>query len=445
MNEITIPRGAKKIIAALNDAGFEAYVVGGCVRDSLLGREPKDWDICTNAKCDEVKSSLELRTVDTGIKHGTVTVLADDGAYEVTTYRRDGDYSDNRHPDSVEFVNELREDLARRDFTVNAMAYNQAKGLVDEFGGLSDIENKLIACVGVADDRFKEDALRIMRALRFASVYGYSIEKETSDAIHRNKSRLASIAQERIQAELVKLLHGEGVFDILSEYGDVISEIIPEIKPCIGFEQNNKYHKYTVYEHIAHAVENYKGGDTSVKIALLLHDIGKPQVYSEDENGGHFYEHAVHSHEMAKNILERLKFDNKTKSEVLELVLYHDLQIEPTPKSVRRRLGKMGERRLRQLLWVKLADILAHSEKTWEAGIGNCNAVELLIDEIISEEQCFTLKDLAVNGTDLMAVGIKEGREVGQILHTLLEMVIDGKLKNVKEDLIAHVLQSLLT
>ncbi len=443
MNRINIPSGAKKIITALCDAGFEAYVVGGCVRDSLLGKEPNDWDICTSARCEEVKNCLHFRTIDTGLQHGTVTVLTDDGAYEVTTYRKDGGYSDNRHPDSVEFVSELREDLARRDFTVNAMAYNDSDGLVDEFGGLSDLENGVIACVGVADERFAEDALRIMRAIRFASIYGYSIDEDTKASIHRNRSRLANISGERIQTELIKLLHGRGVLDILTEYSDVIAEIIPEIAPCIGFDQNNKYHCYTVYDHMAHAVDSYRGGDTSVKLALLLHDIGKPSVYSEDERGGHFYDHAAHSREMARVMLERLKFDNKTKSEVLDLVLYHDTQIDHSARCVKRWLGRLGEDRFRQLLLVKRGDISAHAEGTQEARIENCKKLEEMIDEIIASRQCFSLKDMAINGNDLIALGIPKGKEIGIVLRELLTLIIDGKLSNEKEELSNYVLQRL--
>ena len=355
MIAIKIPNGARYIIQALQDNGYEAYVVGGCVRDSLLGLQPKDWDICTSATPEQVKDILPNRTIDTGLKHGTITVVTDDGHYEVTTYRVDGNYSDNRHPDKVTFVTHLSDDLARRDFTINAMAYNNVDGLVDEFGGTDDIASKQISCVGDSDDRFNEDALRILRAMRFASVYGFSIRQDTKESIHRNKDKLSNIAYERIQTELIKILCGENVLPILLDFSDVISQIIPEIKPCVGFDQNNKYHQYTIYDHIAHAVSNYRGKDISVKVALLLHDTGKPLCYTEDHNGGHFHGHAVSGRDLAEVVLNRLKFDNKTKTEVLELVLYHDSVIEPTIKTVKRWLNLVSGSLLRskkQTLWL---------------------------------------------------------------------------------------------
>ena len=292
MYKISIPKGAKAIILGLRYENHEAYVVGGCVRDSLLGREPKDWDICTSATPQEVKEHLNrcsVRAIDTGLKHGTVTAdMERAGKYEITTFRIDGDYSDNRRPDSVTFTESIYQDLSRRDFTINAMAYNSA-GLIDPFHGVDDLKNGIIRCVGNPNDRFGEDALRILRALRFASVYGFSIEKDTAQAIHDNAWRLTNIAAERIHSELCKLLLGNGVLPVLLDYSDVIATIIPEMKPCIGFNQNNKYHQYTIYDHIAHAVSNYTGKDIAVKVALLLHDIGKPCCYTEDENGGHFH------------------------------------------------------------------------------------------------------------------------------------------------------------
>ncbi len=438
MSIYKIPHGAEYIIKALEQSGFEAYVVGGCVRDTLLSKTPKDWDICTSATPDEIKCCFE-RCIDTGLKHGTVSILMEDGVYEVTTFRKDGNYSDNRHPDSVEFVNDLGEDLARRDFTINAMAYSRDTGLIDIHNGLSDIQNKLINCVGNPNDRFTEDALRIMRAMRFASIYGYSIEKNTSDSIHKNKSKLSNISFERIQAELTRLLCGDGVLSILLEYSDVISEIIPELKPCIGFEQNNRYHQYTIYEHIAHAVSNYKGQDTSVKVALLLHDIGKPLTYSEDERGGHFYGHPEFSKDIAETVLSRLKFDNKTKSEVLELVLYHDAYIAPTPKSIKRWLNKIGDKRLKQLLCVKLADSEAHAEGTQDEWIALYHTLDGMIDEIISSEQCFKIKDLAINGYDLINLGIQQGKSIGDMLNKVLELVINGELPNDKDSLIKYI------
>ena len=433
MNKIRVPHGAQSIVLGLRYANHEAYVVGGCVRDSLLGKEPKDWDICTSATPNEMKhhfNRLGIQTIDTGLKHGTITAKLNNGElYEVTTFRVDGNYSDNRHPDSVEYVDSIYRDLARRDFTINAMAYNSA-GLVDPFHGRDDLEKGIISCVGNPDDRFAEDALRILRALRFASTYNFRIDERTAESIHRNKDRLKSIAAERVQSELCKILCGSSALQVLLDYSDVMAVIIPELEPCIGFEQNNRYHQYTVYEHIAHAVDNYKGNDLSVKVALLLHDIGKPYCYTEDENGGHFHGHAIPSRDLAEAALDRLRFDNKTKTEVLELVLNHDATIEPTPKVVRRWLSKIGERRFSQLLEVRMADILAHAEGTQASRIERCVSLTEIMDITLKEQQCFSIKDLAVHGRDVLSIGVPEGQLVGSALRYLLDKVINGELEN---------------
>lgn len=442
LNKFHIPSGAKNLILQLRYEYHEAYVVGGCVRDNLLGKEPKDWDICTSATPDEVKDVMHrmgVRTIDTGLKHGTVTAdMGPSGQYEITTFRCDGVYSDGRHPDSVEFTESIYKDLARRDFTINAMAYNGA-GLIDPFHGLNDLKAGVIRCVGNADDRFQEDALRILRALRFASVYGLRIEDQTAKAIHRNAQRLDLIAKERINSELCKILLGTNVLNVLLEFSDVITTIIPELAPCVGFEQNNKYHQYTVYEHIAHAVANYTGSDLSVKVALLLHDIGKPCCYTEDHNGGHFYGHGVYSHDIAEVVLDRLRFDTKTRNEVLCLVLDHDAVIEPTPKTVRRWLNRLGSRQFGQLLDVRMADILAHAEGTQESRIEKCIAIGAIMAEIIEQEQCFKLKDLAVNGRDVMGFGVGQGKAVGSILNKLLSEVMDGSIQNDRRALLTRI------
>lgn len=437
---IDIPNGAARIINTLEQHGFEAYVVGGCVRDSMLGITPKDWDICTSARPKEVESCfISQRIIETGIQHGTITIIMSDGQYEVTTFRNDGDYSDSRHPDSVRFVNDVQTDLARRDFTVNAMAYNPRYGLIDPFDGKSHLEHKTLACVGDAGDRFAEDALRIMRALRFASTYGFIIEEKTSDSIHQNAERLNNIAVERINTELCRLLCGENVLSILTDYSDIITTIIPELKPCIGFEQHNPYHQYTIYDHIAHAVANYNGKDTTTKMALLLHDIGKPLCYTEDEKGGHFYGHGVPGHDIAEKIVSRLRFDKCSQYNISELVLYHDSVIEPTIKTVKRWLNKVGIEQFLRLLDIRIADILAHTEGTQESRIEKYTGVREIAEQIIAEEQCFTLKDLAINGTDILSAGVPEGREVGLILNKLLEQVIDGEIQNNREVLMNYV------
>lgn len=433
MGEIRIPRDADTIMTVLALDGFDSYVVGGCVRDSLLGLEPHDWDICTDARPEEVLrvcKSHGIKTIKTGLKHGTVTAVVNGVGYEVTTYRIDGDYSDGRHPDSVSFTDDLRKDLARRDFTMNAMAYSEYSGLIDPFGGRKALRDKEISCVGNPLDRFGEDALRIMRALRFASTYGFRIDYETELAIHRLAYTLRGISPERINAELCKLLCGQGVLGILLDYSNVVTTIIPELAPCVGFEQNNPYHQYNVYDHIAHAVSNYTGDDVSVKVALLLHDIGKPQCYTEDERGGHFHGHGVPSRDIADAVTKRLRFDNKTRSEVLDLVLYHDAVIEPTPKTVRRWLNKIGEERFRQLLCVRMADIEAHAANTQESRIVRCKALGTLMDDVLAKEQCFSLKDLAIRGQDVMSLGVPEGKAVGSTLQYILNMVINNDIPN---------------
>lgn len=440
MCEISMPKGAADIIAKLKHDGYDAYIVGGCVRDSLLHREPKDWDICTSATPPQVLGCFnDRRVIETGLQHGTVTVVMEDGQYEVTTFRVDGDYSDGRHPDTVQFVADVCEDLARRDFTMNAMAYNDDVGLVDPFNGYKDLTDWTITCVGNADNRFKEDALRIMRAIRFASVYGFRISEETNQAILRNVELLNLISAERINAELCKLLQGRRVLRVLLDYPEVITTIIPELAPCVGFDQNNRYHQYTIYDHIAHAVGNYVGHDIVVKVALLLHDIGKPAKYTEDERGGHFHGHGVVSRDLAETVLTRLRFDTKTKNQVLELVLDHDTVIEPTMKTVKRWLTKLGEEQFSRLLDVRMADILAHAEGTYKSRVERCNALRVIMQAIIASQQCFTLKDLAINGHDVLQLGIPEGHQVGEMLQKALDAVIDGTVDNNKEVLIGYL------
>lgn len=438
MFKIDIPPEARLIIRILNQCGYDAYVVGGCVRDRLIGNEPKDWDICTNANPEKVRDIFThegFHVIETGLQHGTVTVnLGVRGQYEVTTFRIDGEYSDNRRPDYVEFVDDITEDLGRRDFTINAMAYNEVRGcgnLIDPWGGYGDLDNKLIRCVRNPDDRFREDALRILRALRFAATYGFKIEEKTAAAIHRNKELLRNISAERIQSELCKMLCGKGILDILLEYKDVMTVIIPELAPCIGFDQNNPYHIYDVYDHIAHAVDCYCGDDISIKMALLLHDIGKPESYIEDDNRtGHFYGHSVPSARITKDVMDRLKFDNKTKEEVWQLVLYHDADIQPQFRSVRRWLNKIGYDMLGKLIQVRLADIGAQSKDDRGLRADKCYTILEIAREVIERQQCFQIKDLSVNGYDILALSVESGPRVGRILNYLLDRVLDGDLEN---------------
>lgn len=439
---IDIPTGAGLIMRILEEAGYKAYIVGGCVRDSLLGKTPHDWDICTSATPEEVIKILDergIRVLTTGLKHGTVTAMYGTDQFEITTFRTESGYSDNRHPDTVEFVSDIKADLARRDFTINAMAYNDTEGLIDPYGGRVDLKYGVINCVGNPYERFSEDALRILRAMRFASTYNFGIEEKTSEAIHRSSWRLKNVSAERIRDELCKMLMGDGAIYMLIQYNDVITRIIPELYDCLGFEQNNPYHCYDVYHHIAHAVDNYEGDDISVKMALLLHDIGKPHCYSEDENGGHFYGHGVISEDIAEKVLDRLKFDNKTKDEVLELVLFHDSLIAPTFRAVRRWMNKLKHVTIQQLMAVKKADILAHSNagKHYDL-LKECDEVLRIAEQVVIENQCFKLKDLAVNGHDVMSFGFS-GKNVGYILDHLLNKVIDGELENDREALMAEL------
>lgn len=441
MFKIDIPSEVKLITHILNQCGYEAYVVGGCVRDSLLGIEPHDWDICTNATPEKVCDIFThggFHVIETGLQHGTVTVnLGVRGQYEITTFRVDGEYSDNRRPDLVEFVGDVIEDLGRRDFTINAMVYNDRYGLVDPWNGSLDIHVGLIRCVRNPDDRFREDALRIMRALRFASTYGFRIEEKTAAAIHRNKDLLKNISAERIQSELTKMLCGPGVLDILLEYSDVMAVIIPELEPCIGFDQNNPYHIYDIYDHIAHAVAFHKGIDNSINMALLLHDIGKPHCYTEDHNGGHFYGHGAISHKMAKDILERLRFDNKTKEEVLTLVLYHDAIIHPDTKSVKRWMNRIGPEMLDKLIFVRIADVMAQSKINQESRRDKALGVKLIAKDILAKQQCFSLKDLAINGYVVIEhLGVPSGPKVGEILNYLLNKVLEDEIENNTDALI---------
>ena len=330
MIDIKIPQEVQLILKVLTAQGYEAYVVGGCVRDSLLGKKPQDWDICTSALPQEVKKAFNnLPVLETGLKHGTVTVMIDHKPYEVTTYRIEDQYSDNRHPDKVEFVKDLEQDLARRDFTINAMAYNPKSGLVDCFNGLADLDNKIIRCVGKAEERFLEDGLRILRAIRFASTYNFKIERATTEAIYSKKNLLANLAGERIQIELDKLLCGSGVKEILHQFAEVLAVIIPEIWPMLGFEPNNPHHIYDLWTHTIESVAQAPP-QLVLRLTMLLHDLGKPDCYTVDEKGiGHFYGHSKISAEKAKDILQRLKYDRATIDTVLTLVANHDLDLLP--------------------------------------------------------------------------------------------------------------------
>lgn len=433
---IQLPDKVHKIIKTLEAAGCEAYAVGGCVRDSILGREPSDWDITTSAKPEEMKK-LFPRTIDTGIRHGTVTVMLDQEGFEVTTYRIDGVYEDNRHPKEVTFTASLEEDLKRRDFTVNAMAYNEQAGLVDIFGGLQDTRQGIIRCVGNAEERFTEDALRMLRAVRFSAQLGYRIEEETKLAIRRLAPNLKAVSAERIQAELVKLVTSPHPDYLRTAYETGITkQVLPEFDLCMETQQNNPHHCYTVGEHILHAMQE-TAPDKVLRLTMLFHDIGKPQTLSVDDEGiTHNKGHAELGEEMTRQILRRLKFDNDTIRKVSKLVLYHDQEVGLTPGGVRRALNRMGEDIFVMLFAVQYADILAQSDYLREEKLRKLTYKKEIYDGICKRKECLCLKDLAVTGSDLIALGIPAGRQIGVILNDLLDLVLEEPERNTREELL---------
>ena len=434
--KLTIPSNAEKILQVLNENGYEAYVVGGCVRDSILDRNPNDWDITTSASPYQVKE-LFPRTIDTGLQHGTVTVMMDKEGYEITTYRVDGDYEDGRHPKEVTFTSSLEEDLKRRDFTINAMAYHPKEGLVDLFHGMDDMENKIIRCVGDPMERFHEDALRIMRAVRFAAQLGYTIEEETEAAMCRLSDTLTKISAERIQVELVKLLVSDhpGHMKILYETG-ITKVILPEFDRMMETEQNNPHHLYSVGMHTIRAMEEVPA-DKVLRLTMLFHDMGKPAKKTTDAEGiDHFHGHAELSAKMAKEILQRLKFDNDTIGKVTKLVKNHDRKIIPHAKYVRRALCDLGEEIFLLLLEVKHADVMAQSTCRREEKLEELVRLREVYEEIKAADNCFSLKQLAVSGKDLIAAGITPGPAVGQTLSDLLDRVLEEPQLNTKEKLL---------
>lgn len=436
--KIEMPKKAKHIIKTIQRAGFEAYIVGGCVRDSLLGREPEDWDITTSAKPWQIKEMFD-RTIDTGIQHGTVTVMLDKEGFEVTTYRIDGKYEDGRHPREVIFTPSLIEDLKRRDFTINAMAYNEEGGLIDVFGGLRDMEEKTIRCVGDPKERFSEDALRIMRAIRFSAQLGYGIEKRTKEAIRVMSPALKGISAERIQVELVKLIISPHPDYLREAYETGVTKVIlPEFDQAMDTPQNHPHHKYNVGEHTLAALIQTEP-DRILRLSVLLHDIGKPSTLSTDEKGvNHFYGHASVGAQMAEKILKRLRFDNDTISQVSKVVRYHDYgnEWDPDMRMVRRAVNKIGQDVFPLLFPIKRADILAQSGYLQAEKLERLEKWHMLYQEVLKQRQCVSLKDLAVTGSDLIALGMKPGRKLGEALQGLLELVMEDPELNQKEKLL---------
>lgn len=434
---IEIPSDVNFLIDRLCGSGYMAYAVGGCVRDCIIGRQPDDWDICTSAVPDEVIGVFaDFDLICTGRRHGTITVVIDDKKYEVTTFRIDGNYTDNRRPDSVEFTTDIIQDLSRRDFTVNAIAFNNTDGLIDPFGGAEDIKKKLIRCVGDAKLRFGEDSLRIVRAVRFAAKLGFNIEQSTAGQIHMQCQSIKNISAERFREELCKIAVSDGFADVLKDYTDVFKVFIPELGYCENFAQNNPYHIYDVFKHTVSVVKNCDSDDVVVRLAALFHDIGKPHSYQDDNGIRHFLGHSAKSGKMTGDIMRRLKFSNACTAQVTELVKYHDVQLENNDRCIKRWLSKIGEKQFDRLMCLKKADISGQNPKMLDDGILKIDGIRQRALKIITQSECISLKELNISGSDIIAAGCPRDKTVGIILNKLLEMVIDEKAENNREELL---------
>ncbi len=433
--DFEISNSAKFALNRLKSCGYEAYIVGGSVRDMHLLREVSDYDITTSAFPEEIKVAFfDERTVDTGIKHGTVTLVKDGESIEITSYRCESGYSDSRHPDKVTFTRNLKEDLLRRDFTVNALAYDGENTVVDLFSGREDIEKRVIRAIGNPEERFFEDALRILRAVRFSSVLGFDIEEKTKDAMIKSKHLLSKISRERIAVEVNKLLLGKNVKNAILENWEILAEIIPEISMMRGFDQKNKHHIYDILTHTAVAVESIEP-IVHLRLAALLHDTGKVLTCSTDEEGSHhFYGHPKESERVAERYLSEYKYDNFTKERVLLLIKVHDTVIEEDKVYIKKRLRRMGADAFFELLKLKRADNLAQSPEYLRKE--HFDRVEALANEVLTESQCFSLKDMAIGGNDLIEIGAPRGRMIGEILNMLLDSVIEEKAENRKDILL---------
>ncbi len=431
---IKIPSDVKNVMNILTDAGYKAYVVGGCVRDSIMGREPDDWDVTTSAKPDKIKELFaSYRTVDTGIQHGTVLIVSGKTPVETTTFRIDGEYKDNRHPDSVLFTSDIKDDLSRRDFTMNAMAYNDDDGLIDPFGGYDDIKNKIIRCVGDADTRFNEDALRIMRAIRFASVLEFDIEENTSISVIKNENRLSGIAVERITKELMKLLCGDNVFAVLEKYRSVIGVFIPELKLEFDFTQYGKKHGYDVWMHTVHTVNNIEN-DPILRLTMLLHDCGKVATHALDKNGNStFNNHATVGGVIAENILRRLKFSKNYINTVSFLVSVHDKEVPETREEVKKYIRMLGEENYIRLMKIRRAD-KSGLAKPYRDITEKLLFAYSTFDDVMNNNEPYSLAQLAVNGNDIKK--FVNGSEIGATLEYLLDIVMSEPQKNTKEQLL---------
>ena len=445
IEKLKIPENVRYILKRLESAGFAAYVAGGAVRDLLLGKNPADWDVCTSAEPQTVTALFpEDRVIPTGLKHGTVTIVTDrrkaeKNAVEVTTFRRESGYSDGRHPDRVSFVSEVEEDLARRDFTVNAMAYSPDRGLCDPFGGRGDLKAGILRCVGKAEQRFSEDPLRILRTLRFRAVYGFRLEKETDRSAGERYEDLRKISWERITAEMEKLMCGNYAAAVLDEYKDIFACLIPELSAMFGFEQYSPYHNRDVWHHTLAAVEDIPPV-FALRMTMLLHDIAKPVVFILDDNGrGRFVGHPQRGAEMAEKILRRMRFPKHLIDRIVLLVRFHDVKLKPQRPDVRRMLAVLGEDGFEDLLAVRHADASGKYGKYLGEAEAKNEALRRCAREILRDGDCLSVKDLAADGTDLIRAGVPEGPQVGRILKELLESVMDDTLENEKSALISAV------
>lgn len=446
--EINLPDDVQEIMSVISEYGATSYVVGGCVRDSILGREPHDWDICTPALPGELLVEFEekgYKVIPTGLQHGTITVHLNGNNYEITTFRRDGEYSDGRHPDSVEFTSDLIYDLERRDFTINAMAYNPEEGLIDPFNGCWDVQNRIIRCVEDPNERFREDGLRILRALRFAVQLNFSIDSLTEEAMFNNKELINGLSMERINSEFAKMIDSENITSFtFYSYNDIIAEFIPEVTSMVGFKQNNPYHYLDVFAHSCQVLTICRlyNADLITKLAAFFHDIGKPRCYQDDEDGvRHFKGHGKVSEDMTNSIMRRLKFDNDTREKVVQLVYYHDASFEVGKKYVRRWLNKIGVDQFKRLLVLRRADIMGQSKYYREERIQKLDAVKECLEEVLKEKPAFSIKDLEIDGKDVMKYMLMdECPEVGYWLKHILKMVIDGDLRNNRDDLIYYMI-----
>ena len=435
MHEISAPEEVKTALRKLHENGFAAYAVGGCVRDSLLGKTPVDWDITTSALPAETERVFsDFRLVETGLQHGTVTVLFGDMPLEITTFRVDGDYRDARHPESVTFTRHLKDDLLRRDFTVNTLCWNEQEGVLDLCGGLADLQAGILRAVGEADKRFTEDALRILRGIRFASTLGFSIEPQTANSILRNRQLLSKVAAERIRVEFVKLLCGKNAAKILDDYREVIAVFIPEVRALFDCPQNTKYHCFDVYRHTLTALENIPAQE-DLRLCMFFHDFGKPACRKTDENGtDHFKGHETVSAQIAEPILRRLRFDNKTVKTVTNWIAIHDTKSAVTKVAAKQLLSKIGVDNYRALILIKRADNRGKAQP--HAIDGKLQCMEALLSEILENEECYSLRQLAVNGDDLKTAGITDGKQIHSTLQMLLEAVITGACENERAALL---------